>query len=61
MVIFEFDGKFFFQNYVFQLHEVYSELEIRIFLKNGIGSFQTFLILQISDKLEVLKRSQKQF
>jgi hypothetical protein len=41
--------------------EVFSELEIRIFLENGLGSFQTFLILQISDKPEVLKRFQKKF
>jgi hypothetical protein len=61
MAILEFDGQFFFQNNVFKLHEVFSELEIRVFLENGLGSFQTFLIVQISDKPEVLKRYKKQF
>jgi hypothetical protein len=32
-----------------------------LFFENGLGSFQTFLILQISDKPEVLKRFYKQF
>jgi hypothetical protein len=32
-----------------------------VFLENGLGSFQTFLILKISDELEVLKRFKKQF
>jgi hypothetical protein len=50
-----------FQNDVSKLQEVFSELEIRVFLENGLGSFQTFLILQISDKPDVLKRFQKQF
>jgi hypothetical protein len=58
--VFEFNGQFFFQNDVFKLQEVFSELEIRVFLENILGSFQSFLILQISDKLEVLKRFQKQ-
>jgi sRNA-binding regulator protein Hfq len=35
--------------------------DIRVFLENGLGSFQTFIILQVSDKAEVLKRFQKQF
>jgi hypothetical protein len=39
----------------------FSELGIRIFFENGLGSFQTFLILQILEKPEVLKRFQKQF
>jgi hypothetical protein len=37
------------------------EHSIRVILENDIGSFQTFLILQIWGKLEVLKRFQKQF
>jgi hypothetical protein len=61
MVIFEFVGQFFFQNDVFKLQEVFSELEIRVFLENGLESFQQFLILQILDKPEALKRFQKQF
>jgi hypothetical protein len=40
--------------------KVFSELGIRVFLENGAGSFETFLILQISDKPETLKRFQKQ-
>jgi hypothetical protein len=40
-------GQFFFQNDVFKLQEDFSELEIRVFLENGLGNFQIFLILQI--------------
>jgi hypothetical protein len=47
MTVFEFIGQFFFQNDVFRLQEVFSELEIRAFLENGLGNFQTFLIFQI--------------
>jgi hypothetical protein len=47
MTIFEFVGQFFFQNDVFEIQEDFSELGIRVFLENGLGSFQTFLILQI--------------
>jgi hypothetical protein len=47
MTVFEFIGQFFFRNDVFKHQEVFSELEIRVFLENGLGSFQTFLILQI--------------
>jgi hypothetical protein len=61
MAIFEFVGQFFFQNDVFKLQEDFSEHLISVFLENGLESFQIFLILQISDKLEVLKRFQKQF
>jgi hypothetical protein len=63
--VFEFIGQFFFQNDVFKLQEVISELEIRVFLENGAGRFQAFLILQISDKQSkkipkiVLKTRQK--
>jgi hypothetical protein len=52
--------QFFFQNNVLKPQEVFSEFEIRAFLENGLGSFQTFFILKISEKLEVLKRFQKQ-
>jgi hypothetical protein len=52
--IFEFTGQFFFDIDVFKLQENFSEHAIRVFLENGLGSFQTFLILQISDKPEVL-------
>jgi hypothetical protein len=48
MAIFEFVGQFFFQNDVFKLRALDQ-------------SFQIFLILQISDKPEVIKRFQKQF
>jgi hypothetical protein len=58
MAIFEIVVQFFFQNNVFKLQEVFSELEIRVFLDNEDESFQTFLIFQISDKPEVLKRFQ---
>jgi hypothetical protein len=61
MTIFEFVGQFFFQNDVFEIQEDFSELGIRVFLENGLGSFQTFLILQIWDKTEVLKRFQNHF
>jgi hypothetical protein len=43
MTVFEFIGK----NYAFKLQEVFSELEIRLFLENGLASFQKFLNLQI--------------
>jgi hypothetical protein len=47
MAVFEIIGQFFFQNDVFKLQKVFSEHEIRVFIENGLGSFQTFLILQI--------------
>jgi hypothetical protein len=59
MEVFEFFGQFFLQNDVFDLQEAFSELEIGVFFGNGAGSFQTFFILQMSDKLQVLKRFQK--
>jgi hypothetical protein len=55
----EFFGQLFLQNDVFKLHEAFSVLGIRVFLVNGPRSLETFLILQISDKPEVLKRFQK--
>jgi hypothetical protein len=61
MTVFEFIGKNFLQNDVFKLKEAFSELEIRVFRENGLENFQTFLILKISDKPEMLKRFQKQF
>jgi hypothetical protein len=61
MTVFEFIGQFCFQNNIFKLQEVFSELGIRVFLENGLENFQTFLILQILDKPEMLKRFQKQF
>jgi hypothetical protein len=45
--IFDFIRQLFFQNDVFKIQEVFSELAIRVFLENGLGSFQTFLISQI--------------
>jgi hypothetical protein len=47
MIIFEVVGKFFIANDVFKLQEVFSELVIRVNLEIGLGSFQTFLIIQI--------------
>jgi hypothetical protein len=47
MTIFGFIGQFIFQNNVFKLQEVFSELEIRVFVENGLESFQLYLILQI--------------
>jgi hypothetical protein len=35
ITIFEFIGQFFFQNYVFAIQEVFSELGIRVFLDNS--------------------------
>jgi hypothetical protein len=61
MTIFEFVGQFYFQNDVFKLQEDFLEHKIREFHENGLGNFQAFFILQISDKPEVLKRFQKQF
>jgi hypothetical protein len=52
---------YFFQNNIFKLQKDFSELGIRVIYENDIGSFQTFLILHIKDKPEVLKRFQKQF
>jgi hypothetical protein len=48
----------FLQNKIFKL---FSEHEIRVFLEKRLGSFQTFLFLQIRDKPDVLKKIQKQF
>jgi hypothetical protein len=45
MAIFEFFGQFFRLNDVFKLQKFFSVLEIRVFLENGHGSFQTFFIL----------------
>jgi hypothetical protein len=59
--IFEFVGQFFFQNDAFKLQEVFSELEIRVFLENGLGSFQALLIFQMSDKPAVLEKFQKSY
>jgi hypothetical protein len=50
-------SKWYFTN----LQQDFSELGITVFLEDGLGSFQTFLIFQIWDKPEVLKRFQKQF
>jgi hypothetical protein len=41
MTVFEFIGQVFFQHDVLKLEEVFSDLEIRVFLENGPGSFQT--------------------
>jgi hypothetical protein len=47
IAIFEFIRQYFFQNDVFKIQEVFLELAIRVFLENGLGNFQTFLICQI--------------
>jgi hypothetical protein len=54
MIIFEFFGQFYFQNDVFKLQDIllWGDLSIPW---NELESFQTFLILQIWDKPEVLK------
>jgi hypothetical protein len=44
MAIIEFVGQFFFQNDVFKLQKDFSEHGIRKFFRNGLGSFQVFLI-----------------
>jgi hypothetical protein len=61
MAVFEYIGPFFFQSDIFKLQEVFSEHGIRVFLEKRLICFQTFLILKIWDKPEVLKRFQKQF
>jgi hypothetical protein len=43
MTVFEFIEQFF-QNDVFKLQEVFPEIEIKVFLENGLASFQTLLI-----------------
>jgi hypothetical protein len=43
ITIFRFKGRLFFHNDVFELQEVFSELEIRVFPKNGLGSFEALL------------------
>jgi hypothetical protein len=40
----------YWKNDVFKLQKFFSELEIRLFLENGFGSYQKFLNLQISDE-----------
>jgi hypothetical protein len=42
-----FIGQFFFQNYVYKLQEVFSKHGMRVFIENGLGSFQTFIVFQI--------------
>jgi hypothetical protein len=44
MAIFEFIRQLVIQNYVFKIQEVFSEHGIRVFIENGLGSFQSFLI-----------------
>jgi hypothetical protein len=44
MAFFEFIIQFAFQNDVFKLQKVFSELAIGVFLEIGLGNFQTFLI-----------------
>jgi hypothetical protein len=61
ITVFEFIGQFFFQNDVFKLQKDFSKHEIRVFLEKRLGCFQTFLILQIWDKPDVLETFQKQF
>jgi hypothetical protein len=47
MTVFEFIGQFFFQNDVLKLFSVFSGHGIRVLNENGLGSFQTFLILPV--------------
>jgi hypothetical protein len=54
MPIFEFVGRFFFQNDVYKLQEDFSQCGMRVFLDNGLGSYKAFRILQIWDKTEVI-------
>jgi hypothetical protein len=49
-----FIGQFYFQNDIYKFQKVFPEIGVRVFIENGIGSFQAFLILQIRDKVEVL-------
>jgi hypothetical protein len=61
MTIFVFFCQFFFHNNVFKLQQVVSEHEIRVFLLSSFRSFQKFVIEQIEDEPEILKRFQKHF
>jgi hypothetical protein len=45
MTVFEINGQFFFQNDIFKLQADFPKPRIRVIAENGIGSFQTFLIL----------------
>jgi hypothetical protein len=47
LTIFEFIKQFDFQNDIFKLQEVFSELGVRVFLENRLETFQAFNILQI--------------
>jgi hypothetical protein len=47
MTNFEISVQFYFQNDILKLEKISSMLGIRVFLENGFGSFQAFLILQI--------------
>jgi hypothetical protein len=60
MTIFEFIRQFHYENDILKLQEVFSDHGIRVFLENGLESFQAYLILQIRDTPEMLKRFQKQ-
>jgi hypothetical protein len=51
----------FFQIDNYNIQEDFSELVIRVYLENVLGSFQAFIILQIWDKPLVIKRFQIQF
>jgi hypothetical protein len=54
MIVFEFNEHFFFlKHHHLKLQEVFTELGIKV--EKGLENFQTFLILEISDKPEMLE------
>jgi hypothetical protein len=57
MTIFEFVGKYFFQNEIFKLQEVFSELRI---VENGLGSLQA-LFYRFETNLRCLKEFKNSF
>jgi hypothetical protein len=61
MAIFEFIGQCYFQNDVFKIQEVFSELGIRLFLENGLGVCRDFLFNRFKTNQRCQKDSKNSF
>jgi hypothetical protein len=57
VTVFEYIGQFLLQNDVFKLQDVFSELMIRVYLENGLGSFRHFLLYRFETNQRCLKDS----
>jgi hypothetical protein len=59
MIIFEFIGQFYFQNDIFKLQKDFSELVTRVFLENGLESFQLFFLFYRFETNQRCKKDSK--